>query len=173
MSVPPLKTLPGRNRHGCQCQIQDFPRTISAVCPQSNLLATILSEEPLITKCITLHTWTNKDSSFLAGSTQSVLSNDQYTVSNNFPGLCSPVHYKLGCETGRIEWTYLHTGISRWVCSTSSISASAGTIIASARLGDTNGRLIALLRIIIWSRKGFALETGIWCTLLERSGKGK
>lgn len=58
-----------------------FPqRTCLAICPQSNLLAAILAKEPLITECVTLDAWTDKDSSFLAGSIQSVLSNHQHRL---------------------------------------------------------------------------------------------
>lgn len=49
-------------------------RQFLAVWPQPNLLATILAEEPLVTESVTLHAWADKDSAFLAGGVQSVLS---------------------------------------------------------------------------------------------------
>ncbi len=145
-----------------------------AVCPQSNLLATILSKEPLITESITLDAWTDKDSSLLTRSIQSVLLNHQHRRPNNRP-VTAPYGSPVGAMHGsrKDKCTYLNTGVPGRICSTSSISASAGAVVALPWLGDANGGWITLLGIVPWSRERFALKTGIRCTLIKWSSKSE
>lgn len=149
---------------------------ISAVCTQSNLLATILSQEPLVTECITLHAWTNKDSSLLAGSIQSELSSHQYVCSQTvYRSLLysSPLGGGVLRRRRLCEWTDLNASVSWRIWSTSSVSASAGTVVACAGLGNADSALITLLRIVSRSGKGFTLEAGIHRTLIGRRSKSE